>query len=117
MEHPDFARLTRPDPAEAGPVAGWTEPDWIVLDKQPRFALVLDRSGSMEHGHKMAGAQYGAIYWLEYCAASEDLLTIIWYDHEIERIPSARRRGDLAGFRGSDGCHYRFGAPGHYQHP
>lgn len=86
VDQPDFSTLTMPDPATGGPLVGWAEPDWIVLDKQPRFALVLDRSRSMASGHKMADAQHGAIYWLEYCAATEDLLTIIWYDHEIQRI-------------------------------
>jgi hypothetical protein len=86
LDQPDFAGLTMPDPAGSGPTEGWTEPDWIVLDKQPRLALVLDRSGSMAGGHKMADAQYGAEYWLRNCVARNDLLTIIWYDHEITSI-------------------------------
>ncbi|MFW9845002.1 MAG: VWA domain-containing protein, partial [Candidatus Thorarchaeota archaeon] len=86
VERAGFEGLTMPDPAGAGPTVGWTEPDWIVLDKQPRFALVLDRSGSMSTGHKMEDAHYGAIYWLQYCAESNDLLTIVWYDNLIERI-------------------------------
>jgi hypothetical protein len=86
QEQPGFSSLTVPDPAGAGPTAGWIEPEWVVLDKQPRFALVLDRSGSMSTGHKMADAQHGAIYWLEFYALGNDLLTIIWYDHAIDRI-------------------------------
>jgi hypothetical protein len=57
-----------------------------VLDKQPRFVLVLDRSGSMASGHKMADAQHGAVYWLEFCSVDDDLLAVIWYDHAIDRI-------------------------------
>ena len=95
LDHPDFATLAMPDPGGAGPTEGWTEPEWIVLDKQPRFALVLDRSGSMEHGHKMADAQHGAIYWLEFCTATTDMLTIVWYDHEIERILDLTEVGTL----------------------
>jgi hypothetical protein len=86
LEREEFSSLTNPDPAAAGPTAGWTEPNWIVLEKQPRFALVLDRSGSMSSGHKMADAQHGAVYWLEFCAQGDDLLTVIWYDHAIDPI-------------------------------
>lgn len=82
----DYAGLTTPDPAAAGPTAGFTVPDWVVLDKQPRFALVLDRSGSMASGNKMLDAQHGAVYWLEFCAEGSDRLAVIWYDHAIERI-------------------------------
>jgi len=83
---PGFTHLTMPDPATSEPTTGWTEPNWIVLDKQPRFALVLDRSYSMASGNKMEDAKNGAIYWLEFCKESNDLLTIIWYDTYIERI-------------------------------
>ena len=86
IEKEGLSSLVLPDPAGSGPTAGWTEAQWISLEKQPRFALVLDRSGSMSTGNKMADAQHGAIYWLEYCAESSDLLTIIWYDNIIEKI-------------------------------
>lgn len=87
LDRAEFSGLTIPSPAAAsGPTTGSTTPDWIVLDKQPRFALVLDRSGSMASGNKMADAQHGAVYWLEYCAAGTDLLSVIWYDHAIDRI-------------------------------
>jgi hypothetical protein len=86
LERAEFSDLVMPDPAVAGPTVGFSEMEWIVLDKQPRFALVLDRSGSMSSGHKMADAQYGAVYWLEFCALGDDQLAVIWYDHAIDRI-------------------------------
>ena len=99
LDHPDFATLAMPDPGGAGPTVGWTEPEWIVLDKQPRFALVLDRSGSMEHGHKMAEARNGAMYWLEFSLATGEMLTVIWYDHEITRIVELTDAPDLEAVR------------------
>lgn len=86
VERAEFDTLNVPDPASGVAPAGFTDPNWFVLDKQPRFALVLDRSGSMSTGNKMADAQHGTVYWLEYCAEGNDKLTIIWYDHLIERI-------------------------------
>jgi hypothetical protein len=86
VERAGFSALTVPDPASGVMPAGFTDPNWFVLDKQPRFALVLDRSGSMSTGNKMADARHGAVYWLEYCAEGDDRLAIIWYDHLIERI-------------------------------
>lgn len=82
----EFSTLAVPDPASGVLPAGHVGPMFYELDRQPRFALVLDRSGSMATGHKMADAQHGAVYWLEFCALGNDLLTIIWYDHVIDRI-------------------------------
>ena len=82
----EFATLNVPDPASGAMPAGFTDPNWFVLDNQPRFVLVLDRSGSMSTGNKMADAQHGAVYWLEYCAQGNDMLAIIWYDHLIDTI-------------------------------
>jgi hypothetical protein len=96
LEREEFANLSMPDPAEAGPTTGWTEPEWIVLEKKPRFALVLDRSASMSQGNKMVDAQHGAIYWMEYCAQGEDLLAINWYNHQIDPILDLTEVGTLA---------------------
>lgn len=95
IAQPGFTTLTAPDPASGVLPTGHVEPNWIALDKQARFALVLDRSGSMATGNKMADAQYGAIYWLEFYAQVNDLLTIIWYDHAIERILDLNEVGTL----------------------
>lgn len=97
LERAGFEMLTMPDSAESGPVTGWTEPEWIVLDKQPRFALVLDRSYSMTQGDKMTYARFGAMLWLQYAhvSAPDDLLTIIWYDHEIGSLLDLTEVGRL----------------------
>jgi uncharacterized protein YegL len=86
LDHPQFSSLTLPDPAGAGPTTGSQTPEWIILDKQPRFALVLDRSYSMHEGTKMDDTKTGAVYWLEYCAESNDRLAIIWYNQNINTI-------------------------------
>lgn len=91
----EFSTLAVPDPASGVLPAGHVGPTFYELDKQPRFALVLDRSGSMATGHKMADAQHGAVYWLEFCALDPDLLTIIWYDHAIDRILDLTEVGTL----------------------
>lgn len=81
-----YTGLAVPDPAAAGPGAGFTIPSWIVLDKQPRFAVVYDRSGSMASGNKMADAHHGATYWLEFCSLGTDLLTVVGYDHLVDTV-------------------------------
>ena len=43
-----------------------TPVDFFVLDPDPRFAIVLDRSHSMADGTKLADAQHGAVYWVEF---------------------------------------------------
>ena len=79
---PGFTGFTAPDPATPGPAAGSDPVDFFVLDPDPRFAIVLDRSHSMADGTKLADAQHGAAYWVEFCVVSGDQLTVIWYDHE-----------------------------------
>ena len=86
VDRAEFEGLTVPDPASGFVPGGFIDLDWFILDKQPRFSLVLDRSGSMASGAKMADAQHGAIYWLEFCALGNDLLSIHWYDDQIEDI-------------------------------
>jgi len=95
IDRAEFSTLTVPDPASGVLPAGHVGPTLFELDKQPRFALVLDRSGSMATGHKMSDAQHGAVYWLEFCALGTDLLTIIWYDHDIDRILDLTEVGTL----------------------
>jgi len=97
VSRPGFTALTAPDPAAPGPTAGFTVPAWIVLDKQPRFAVILDRSGSMSTGHKMADAQHGAVFWLERCAVDDDLLSIIAYDDVIDTVLPLQQASAAAG--------------------
>lgn len=97
IDRAEFSTLAVPDPASGVLPTGHVGPSVFELDKQPRFALVLDRSGSMATGHKMSDAQHGAIYWLEFCALGTDLLTIIWYDHIIDRILDLTEVGTLPG--------------------
>ncbi|MDO8362461.1 MAG: VWA domain-containing protein [Actinomycetota bacterium] len=91
-----YTGLTVPNPAAAGPATGFTVPSWIVLDKQPRFAVVFDRSGSMSAGNKMADAHHGATYWLEFCALADDLLTVVAYDHAIDVVVPLTQVSTLA---------------------
>jgi hypothetical protein len=86
VELPLYSNLTLHDPASSGPMTGSQIPEWIILDKQPRFALVLDRSYSMHEGTKLADTKSGAVYWLEHCMESNDRLAIIWYNHTIDPI-------------------------------
>jgi hypothetical protein len=79
-----YTGLTLPNPASPGPATGSTTPDWIVLEKQLRFSVVIDRSGSMGTGNKMADAKHGAIYWLEFCSVGTDLLSIVAYDDQVD---------------------------------
>lgn len=81
-----YTGLTVPDPAAGGPASGSAVPEWIMLDKQPRFAVVYDRSGSMSSGNKMADAHHGATYWLEFCSLGDDLLSVIGYDHLVDTV-------------------------------
>lgn len=82
----DFAGYTDlSEPAGNAPTAmpgGYIEPNWIVLEPNPRFALVLDRSGSMNRnsGTRLEGVKSGAVYWLENAAVESDQLAIIWYN-------------------------------------
>jgi hypothetical protein len=96
-----FTTLTIPDPASPGPSTGSTVPDWIVLEKQLRFSVVVDRSGSMASGHKMADAQHGAIYWLEYCAVGTDLLSVVAYDDQIDTTLVQTEVSTLGGLGGT----------------
>jgi von Willebrand factor type A domain len=94
---PGYTGLSAPDPAAAGPTTGFTAPDWIVLDKQPRFAVMVDRSGSMSQGNKMPDARHGAVFWLEYCSVGNDLLTLVSYDDQIDTMLNLTQVSTLGG--------------------
>jgi von Willebrand factor type A domain-containing protein len=96
-----FTTLTVPNPASPGPATGSTVPDWIVLEKQLRFSVVVDRSGSMASGHKMADAKHGAIYWLEYCGVGTDLLSVVAYDDQIDATLVQTEVSTLGGLAGT----------------
>lgn len=59
--------------------AGHAPIEWIVLNEQPRFSLVLDRSGSMAANDAIAGVRFGADYWVNYLAQMGDWLSVIAY--------------------------------------
>lgn len=101
VTRPGYTGLTAPDPAVAGPASGFTVPDWIVLDKQPRFALMVDRSGSMTAGNKMADVRHGAVFWVEYCAVGDDLLSVVAYDDQIDPLLNLTQVSSLAGLGGT----------------
>jgi len=68
-----------------------------VLDKQSRFAVIVDRSGSMSAGNRMADARHGAIFWLERCAVDDDLLSIVACDDIIDPILALTEVSTLGG--------------------
>ncbi len=78
---PGYTGLTLPNPAAPGPGAGSAPVTFYVLDPDPRFAVVLDRSLSMADGNKLPDAQHGATYWVEFCAVAGDQLCVVWYNH------------------------------------
>jgi hypothetical protein len=97
VARPGYTGLTAPDPAGPGPTTGFTPPDWIVLDKQPRFAVMVDRSGSMSAGRKMVDARHGAVYWVEYCSVGNDLLSVVSYDDQIDTLLNLTQVSNLGG--------------------
>ncbi|WP_170308922.1 vWA domain-containing protein [Pseudonocardia hierapolitana] len=97
VARPGYTGLAAPDPAVAGPTTGFSTPDWIVLDKQSRFAVMVDRSGSMSVGNKMTDARHGAVYWLEFCSVGNDLLSLISYDDQIDTLLGLTQVSALGG--------------------
>jgi hypothetical protein len=53
--------------------------DWIIMAEDPRFVLVLDKSGSMSINNAISGVRYGADYWLQYLAQTGDSLSVVAY--------------------------------------
>ncbi len=101
VKRPGFTGLTVPNPASPGPTTGSTAPEWIILDKQSRFSVVIDRSGSMAAGHRMEDAQHGAVYWLEYCSAGTDLLSVVAYDDLVDTVLTQTQVSALGGLGGT----------------
>ena len=60
---------------------GHEEVEWILLAEDPRFALVLDKSGSMGAYNAIAGVRYGADYWIQYLSQTGDSLSVLAYNH------------------------------------
>lgn len=69
-----------PSPAGHDPV------EWIVLSEEPRFALVLDRSGSMTLNDAIAGVRFGADYWVNYLAQTGDWLSVVTYSSAVNAL-------------------------------
>lgn len=68
--------------------SGYSTPTWIELTEDFRFALVLDKSGSMNKngGSRLVGTKTGAAYWLENDAVEEDDLAIIWFNSNDDPV-------------------------------
>lgn len=69
---------------------GYSPPNWVELTDDFRFALVLDKSGSMNKngGSRLVGTKTGAAYWLENGAVEEDNLAIIWFNSNDDTLLS-----------------------------
>jgi hypothetical protein len=85
VARPNFTDFTLPAAGSAASKvtpAGYLPPQWIALESQPRFALVLDCSGSMNEngGSRLRGVKTGAAYWLDTAAVETDDLSIVWYN-------------------------------------
>lgn len=77
-----YPTVTVPTGMPDAPVPAGHEPvDWILLNSTPRFALVLDRSGSMSASNAIEGVRYGADYWINFLAQTSDELSIVAYNH------------------------------------
>lgn len=92
---PGYTGLTLPNPAAPGPSTGSTPVSFFVLDPDPRFAIVLDRSLSMADGSKLPDAQHGATFWVEFCAVAGDQLCVVWYNHNSDVLLPLREVGTL----------------------
>lgn len=60
--------------------------EWIMLADDPRFALILDRSGSMSAYNAIAGVRYGADYWVNYVSLTGDSLSVVAYNQSQDVI-------------------------------
>lgn len=60
--------------------AGHELVEWILLNAVPRFALVLDKSGSMSDFNAIDGVRYGAEYWVNNLAVTGDQLSVVAYN-------------------------------------
>lgn len=67
-------------PDDSPEPTGHEDVEWILLVEDPRFALVLDKSGSMSAQNAIAGVRYGADYWVNSLAQTDDSLSIVSYN-------------------------------------
>lgn len=66
--------------------AGHDDVEWVALSEAPRFALVLDKSGSMSTNNAIDGVRFGADYWTQFLAQVGDQLSIIAYNQSQDTI-------------------------------
>jgi von Willebrand factor type A domain len=79
--HPIFL-----EPREGGPLRyDYADPLIIEVPLESRFALLLDRSGSMTPA-AMDGIRFGAHFWATYLFQSDAKLAIIFYNQEQQVI-------------------------------
>jgi hypothetical protein len=75
-----FPGLTAPGGTPTGPAPGGASAiDWVVLQPEQRFVLVIDRSGSMQ-GNKLTEARFGADWWADHAVAGDILGVVSFSD-------------------------------------
>ena len=85
--HDNYPDVDVPDGLPGSPVPdGHEDVGWVVLADDPRFALLLDKSGSMSVGNAINGVRYGADYWMNFLAQTGDSLSIIAYNNNQDVI-------------------------------
>lgn len=67
---------------------GHEDVNWMLLAEDPRFVLILDKSGSMGAHNAIAGVKYGADYWVRLISQYEESLSIIAYNQAQDIILS-----------------------------
>jgi len=67
---------------------GHEDVNWILLAEDPRFVLILDKSGSMSTHNAIAGVKYGADYWVRSISQYEESLSVITYNQAQDIILS-----------------------------
>jgi von Willebrand factor type A domain/IgA Peptidase M64 len=68
------------DPADADAIT------WVVLESDPRFALVIDRSGSMQ-GNKLTQAKIGADWWIDDARVGDSLAVVGYSSSATAPLP------------------------------
>ncbi len=80
--HDNYPDVDVPDGLPDAPQPdGHEEVEWILMAEDPRFALILDKSGSMSSSGAIDGVRYGADYWVQYLGLMGDSLSVIAYNH------------------------------------
>lgn len=80
--HGNYPDVTVPTGLPNAPTPTGHDPvQWSVLADEARFSLLLDRSGSMSKADAISGVRFGADYWIDLLAHTDDRLSVIAYNH------------------------------------